>query len=178
MPLNLIKTMRPKQWAKSIFIFTALVFDRKLLVMDAFLPTLAGAALFSLVASAVYIFNDIADSNPPATFSYLAEQLNKYNLAYLHVVEGDMITGERHMDYRKLRDTFNSLYMANNGYDYARATQALANGDADLVSFGKLYIANPDLPERFKQGAALNEPDEATFYGGDERGYTDYPTLS
>ena len=61
MLLNLIKTMRPKQWAKSIFIFTALVFDRKLLVMDAFLPTLAGAALFSLIASAVYLFNDLAD---------------------------------------------------------------------------------------------------------------------
>jgi N-ethylmaleimide reductase len=68
--------------------------------------------------------------------------------------------------------------MANNGYDYDRATQALANGDADLVSFGRIYLANPDLPERFKQGAALNEPDMETFYGGDEHGYTDYPTLS
>lgn len=124
------------------------------------------------------LFNDIEDSNPQATFGYLAEQLNQYNLAYLHVVEGDMMTGERHMDYRKLRDTFNGPYMANNGYDYARATQALTNGDADLVSFGRLYLANPDLPERFKQGAALNEPDVETFYGGDEHGYTDYPTLS
>ena len=123
-------------------------------------------------------FNDIEDSNPQATFGYLAEQLNQYNLAYLHVVEGDMMTGERQMDYRKLRDTFTSLYMANNGYDYDRATQALANGDADLVSFGRIYLANPDLPERFKQGAALNEPDMETFYGGDEHGYTDYPTLS
>jgi len=122
-------------------------------------------------------FNDIEDSNPQTTFDYLAEQLNQYELAYLHVVEGDMMTGDRYMDYRQLRDTYNGLYMANNGYDYERATQALANDDADLLSFGKLYIANPDLPERFKQRAALNEPDADTFYGGDEHGYTDYPPM-
>lgn len=123
-------------------------------------------------------FNDIQDSDPQTTFDYLAEQLNAFGLAYLHVVEGDMLSGERNMDYRKLRDTFEGLYMANNGYDLERATRALAAGDADLVSFGKLFLANPDLPERFKRGAPLNEPDADTFYGGDARGYTDYPTLS
>ncbi len=123
-------------------------------------------------------FNDIQDSDPQTTFDYLAEQLNAFGLAYLHVVEGDMLSGERNMDYRKLRDTFEGLYMANNGYDLDRAARALAAGDADLVSFGKLFLANPDLPERFKRGAPLNEPDADTFYGGDERGYTDYPTLS
>jgi N-ethylmaleimide reductase len=122
-------------------------------------------------------FNDIRDSNPQQTFNYVIEQLNPYRLAYLHVVEGDMLTGDRTLDYRALRDSFNGPYMANNGYDYARAAQAVANGEADLVSFGKLYIANPDLPERFAKGAALNEPDESTFYGGDEHGYTDYPSL-
>lgn len=123
-------------------------------------------------------FNDIRDSSPQQAFEYVVELLNPYELAYLHVVEGDMMTGERQLDYRELRNCFNGLYMANNGYDYERATKVLANGDADLVSFGKLYIANPDLPERFAKGAALNKPDESTFYGGDEHGYTDYPTLA
>ena len=123
-------------------------------------------------------FNDIKDSQPQQTFDFIAEQISQYGLAYLHVVEGDMMTGERTLDYRQLRDTFKGLYMANNGYDYASATEALSSGAADMVSFGKLYLANPDLPERFKQGAALNDPDMDTFYGGDEHGYTDYPTLS
>ena len=122
-------------------------------------------------------FNDIHDSDPQNTFGYLAEQLKVYKLAYLHVVEGDMMSGERNMDYRQLRDTFGGLYMANNGYDRERATTALARGDADLVSFGKLFLANPDLPERFRQGGPLNEPDVDTFYGGDEHGYTDYPAM-
>jgi len=123
-------------------------------------------------------FNDIEDSDPQATFGYLVERLNAYDLAYLHVVEGDMLSGERNMDYRKLRGTFKGLYMANNGYDFDRATRAIASGAADLVSFGRLFLANPDLPQRFRTGARLNEPDAETFYGGDEHGYTDYPTLT
>lgn len=122
-------------------------------------------------------FNDIHDSTPLETFTYVIEQLNAYDLAYLHVVEGDMITGETSVDYSKLRSTYRGIYMANNGYDYQRATKAIATGEADLVSFGTLFLSNPDLPARFKQGAELNEPDMDTFYGGDERGYTDYPFL-
>ena len=106
-------------------------------------------------------------------------------MVHMHSI-GQMIIDSRTIDcsYMAMKPLtsilkiLNSLYMANNGYDYERATQALANGDADLVSFGRIYLANPDLPERFKQGAALNEPDMETFYGGDEHGYTDYPTLS
>lgn len=122
-------------------------------------------------------FNDITDSQPQETFTYITEQLNPYKLAYLHVVEGDMMTGERHVDYSQIRNTFQGLYMANNGYDFDLATKALASGAADFVSFGKLFLANPDLPERFARGAELNEPDMDTFYGGDEHGYTDYPSL-
>jgi len=122
-------------------------------------------------------FNDISDSQPQQTFNAVVRMLRGHGLAYLHVVEGDMTTGESELDYRELKELFGGIYMANNGYDLERATQAVREGAADLVSFGKLYIANPDLPARFAQGAPLNAPDPATFYGGDERGYTDYPTL-
>ena len=122
-------------------------------------------------------FNDISDSQPQATFNAVVDRLRGHRLAYLHVLEGDMLSGERHVDYRELRQKFGGIYMANNNYDQARAEQALKQGDADLVAFGRLFIANPDLPERFARGARLNEPDPETFYGGGEAGYTDYPAL-
>ncbi len=122
-------------------------------------------------------FNDIRDSQPQATFNAVADMLRGHQLAYLHVLEGDMLGGDRRVDYHELKRRFGGLYMANNGYTQARAEQALQQGDADLVAFGQLFLANPDLPERFAQGARLNEPDPETFYGGDEKGYTDYPFL-
>ncbi|UCC57290.1 MAG: alkene reductase [Gammaproteobacteria bacterium] len=123
-------------------------------------------------------FNDIRDSDPPATFRFVSRALSGMGLGYLHVVEGDMMTGERGMDYRQIRDQFDGYYMANCGYDKARGQAAISGGDADMVSFGKLYLANPDLVQRFKTDADLNTPDPDTFYGGDEKGYTDYPTLA
>ncbi len=123
-------------------------------------------------------FNDIRDSDPQATFEFVARALSGKGLGYLHVVEGDMVSGERSLDYRKIRDSFDGCYMANCGYDKTRAQAAIAGGDADMVSFGKLFLANPDLVERFQTGAELNSPDPDTFYGGDEKGYTDYPTLA
>ena len=79
---------------------------------------------------------------------------------------------------RQIRDNFDGYYMANCGYDKARAQSAITRGDADMVSFGQLFLANPDLLQRFKTDAELNTPDPDTFYGGDEKGYTDYPTLA
>ncbi len=122
-------------------------------------------------------FNDIHDSRAQETFVYVAELVNGFEPAYLHVLEGDMVTGEKALDYGRIRAAFKGIYMANCRYDLARAQQAIATGAADMVSFGALYIANPDLVERFRQGAALNTPDPETFYGGDEHGYTDYPFL-
>ena len=122
-------------------------------------------------------FNDIRDIDPQALFNYVAEALSPKRLAYLHVVEGGMMGDERQVDYEQIRQRFEGYYMANLGYDRAKAQQAIANGHADLVSFGALYLANPDLVERFKTGAELNAPDQATFYGGDEHGYTDYPFM-
>lgn len=123
-------------------------------------------------------FNDIRDSQPQSTFNAVAQMLGKHDLAYLHVLEGDMLNQQREVDYAQLKQCFGGLYMANMGYDQARAETALQQGSADMVAFGQLYIANPDLVARFAQGAALNEPDQATFYGGDEKGYTDYAALS
>lgn len=116
-------------------------------------------------------FNDMRDSDPAATFRYAVEQLGHFALAYLHVVEGE------NFDFAQIRRVFTGPYLANGGYHFARANAALARGAADLVSFGHLFLANPDLPARFARGAPLNAPDATTFYGGGERGYTDYPAL-
>ena len=123
-------------------------------------------------------FNDIADSQPQQTFGYVAQRLSQLGLAYLHVLEGDMASGERRVDYQQIKKQFNGFYMANNGYDKAKAETAIKQQQADAVAFGALYIANPDLVERFKQQAELNIPDPNTFYGGDTKGYTDYPSLA
>ena len=123
-------------------------------------------------------FNDIRDSAPQATFNFVAKALSNRGLGYLHVVEGEMMGGESSVDYRQIRDNFDGDYMANCGYDKARAQSTIARGDADMVSFGQLFLANPDLVQRFNTDAELNTPDQDTFYGGDEKGYTDYPTLA
>jgi len=121
-------------------------------------------------------FNDIHDSNPQALFNYVAEVLNLKQLGYLHVVEGGFM-GEHDVDYDQIRQRFNGKYMANLGYDREKAESAIASGHADLVSFGTLFLANPDLVARFRTDAELNTPDQDTFYGGDEHGYTDYPFM-
>jgi len=123
-------------------------------------------------------FNDISDSDAQNTFNYVSEMLSHFNLAYLHVLEGDMMSQKRKLDYQQIKDRFNGPYMANCGYTYESATSAIENHEADCVSFGVLFISNPDLVERFKANAELTEPDPSTFYGGDEKGYTDYSTLS
>ena len=122
-------------------------------------------------------FNDMHDSDPQNTFNYVTDMLNGFQLAYLHVLEGDMVNGNRMLDYSQIKARFAGPYMANCGYDFERATRAIKNGNADLVSFGVPFISNPDLVERFKTGAELTAADQATFYGGDEKGYIDYPFL-
>lgn len=127
-------------------------------------------------------FNDMSDSDPARTFGYAAEALNRFGLAYLHVVEppkAEMfkVDGRPASPTSYLRPIFTGTIITAQGYDFESGTARLARGDADLVAFGRLFLANPDLPERFAKGAPLNEPDASTFYGGDERGYTDYPAL-
>lgn len=147
-------------------------------VMDA-VTTVWNADQVGVRLSPANSFNDIVDSDPDATFGYVARQLNAYGLAYLHVVETDMagVESPQRFDKRKLRNAFRGTYIANGGYDKQRAAEAIASGDADFVAFGVPFIANPDLVERFALDASLTEPDQTTFYGGDERGYIDYPFL-
>ena len=119
-------------------------------------------------------YNDIADGDPRGTFGYAAKELGRLGLGYLHLTRGGD-TG--YFDWAALRRAFGGRVILNGGFDLAQADAALADGIADLVAFGTAYLANPDLAERLRQGAALNPPRRESFYGGDERGYIDYPTL-
>lgn len=126
-------------------------------------------------------FNDMTDSDPRATFGYAIQALNQFNLAYLHLLEpseADLRYGGIPIPTKEFRPLYDGLLMVNWDYDQAAGNAAIASGDADLVSYGKLFIANPDLPERFAKNAPLNEPNPDTFYGGGEEGYIDYPTLA
>jgi N-ethylmaleimide reductase len=113
-------------------------------------------------------------------FSYLVTQLDKWQLAYLHIVEGTlqgMDQTDQSFDLTQLKSLIRAPYMANGGYTGESAEQAIRDERADLVSFGEAYIANPDLVRRFALGASLNKADQSTYYGGSAEGYTDYPTL-
>jgi N-ethylmaleimide reductase len=120
-------------------------------------------------------FNSMSDSNPQAHFEYFAGQLSLRGLAYVHVLEGDMIAKSSTLDYRALRSKFAGPYIANNGYDLVRAQAAVRSGAADLIAFGVPFLANPDLVRRYRERLPLNGVDASTFYVGSETGYTDYP---
>jgi N-ethylmaleimide reductase len=124
--------------------------------------------------------NDCGDSDPQPLFTYVVEQLNRFGLIYLHLVEG--ATGgprevENGFDLQVLRKLFKGTYIANNGYDLNLAKAMRASGHADLIAFGRPFIANPDLVERLKLGAPLAEFNSKTLYGGGAEGYIDYPAL-
>lgn len=117
--------------------------------------------------------HDMGDSNPSATFGYVAEQFARRGLAFICAREalGPDSLGPQ------LKKAFGGIYVANEGFTRETAEQVLRAGEADAVAFGKTFIANPDLPRRLISGAPLNPPDTATFYAAGPRGYTDYPTL-
>ena len=131
-------------------------------------------------------FNDIHDADPIATFGHAAEALDRFGLAYLHVIEPVReaeLSEEKWTESEpaplvapELRRRFRGPLIVNGGYASESAEAAVADGTADLVAFGVPYIANPDLLERLASGTPLAAADPASFYGGDERGYTDYPT--
>jgi N-ethylmaleimide reductase len=119
-------------------------------------------------------FNDIVDANPQETYTYLVEQLHGLNLAYLHVA----LFGAS-VDYHALlRPLFDGSYLIGGGLDQRSAESLIAEGRADAAVFGSAFLANPDLPERFRTGAELNAPDKNTFYAPGAQGYIDYPAMS
>jgi len=139
-----------------------------------------GAGRLGVRISPVSTAGDSRDSNPQALFNHVVKGLNPFGLAYVHVVEGET-GGPRYtipFDYSALHGGFDGVWMVNNGYDRKMAIDAIVNGRADLVSFGRLFIANPDLVERLRENAPPNPlMDQETVYGGGAHGYTDYPTL-
>jgi N-ethylmaleimide reductase len=128
-------------------------------------------------------FNDIFDEDPAETFHHVAKALDSIGLAYLHVVETSQVSPPQGLDdvggpTALSRSAFSGTIITNGAYNQAAAEEIIGSGKADLVAFGRPFIANPDLPERFRVGAPLAEGDQDTFYGGEEGGYTDYPALA
>ena len=159
---------------------------RLLLEVVAAVTDAVGGGRTGIRLSPVTPANDVVDANPQPLFEHVVRKLAPYQLAYLHLIEG--ATGgprelpDRPFDYAALKAAYRAAggqgaWMVNNGYDLPLAQQALSDG-ADLVAFGKAYIANPDLVTRLRMGGPFNAPDKMTFYGGGEKGYTDYPTLA
>lgn len=128
-------------------------------------------------------FNGMSDSDPASTFGYAVEQLNRFNLAFLHVIEP--LVDDHHMSPPSgatrvaglLRQLFKGPYILNGGITRELGDKLIAEGAADAVAFGVPFISNPDLVERFRRNAPLAAADRATFYGGTEQGYLDYPAL-
>jgi N-ethylmaleimide reductase len=126
-------------------------------------------------------FNDMCDRHPQQTFGYVVQRLAGLNLAYLHLIEPAPSQGEHplpDLSARYFRQFYPGTIIVAGGYTLEKGNQALREGAADLVAFGQMFIANPDLVERLRRNAPLNAPDPGTFYGGTDKGYIDYPTLS
>lgn len=141
-----------------------------------------GASRVGIRLSPFADYMDCWDSNPEALGLYMVESLNKYNILYCHMVEPRMsiVEGRRQIPHRLLpmRKAFNGTFIAAGGYDREEGNKVIAEGYTDLVAYGRLFLANPDLPKRFELNAPLNQYDRATFYASDPVvGYTDYPFL-
>ena len=124
-------------------------------------------------------FNDMHDSNPEALFRYVGSALNRFNLAYLHLVEprADANPDNPGIGAAFFRPLYHGTIISAGGYDKELGNAVLAQGEADLIAYGRWFISNPDLPKRFALDAPLNDYDRSTFYGGDAHGYIDYPFL-
>jgi N-ethylmaleimide reductase len=126
-------------------------------------------------------FNGMADSNPRTLFCYVAERLNEFGLAYLHVIEprikgGELIAeAQEPVAAQELSKIFQGPLIAAGGFEANTAEATVSKGDADLIAFGRHFIANPHLPKRIKLGLPFNRYDRSTFYGFEAHGYTDYP---
>ncbi|BBB64116.1 alkene reductase [Undibacterium sp. KW1] len=136
-----------------------------------------GADKVGLRLSPINSYNSMKDSDPLALISYLTTRLNEFNLAYLHLMRSDFFQAQTGDVMTVARANYKGVLIGNMGYNVEEAAQAISNSTLDAVAFGTSFLANPDLPARIKQGAALNAPDAATFYTPGAKGYTDYPSL-
>jgi N-ethylmaleimide reductase len=137
-----------------------------------------GSERIGLRISPLNSFNSMKDSDPIGLSAWLAERLNDFNLAYLHVMRADFF-GEQHGDVMTpVRAHYKGVLIGNMGYSADEAAQAVTEGKVDAVAFGTSFLANPDLPARIRSGAPLNQPNPATFYTPGAEGYNDYPTLA
>lgn len=160
--------LRTDEWGGSLEKRTRFILE----TLDAMI-SVAGNGKVGIKIGPGFPFNDIDAADAQETYTYLVTELAKRNLAYLDVLDihpGWDVLGT-------LRPLYPGTLIANGGYTKERSATDLNNGRADLIAFGTAFLATPDLPERFAQDAPLNEPDKATFYMGEEKGYIDYPTL-
>jgi len=140
-----------------------------------------GAGKVGIRLSPSNYFNGIHQSDPAAQYDYLINELNTYPLAYIHLMEP--LASIEHLPHyikevtARFRKIYKGTIISNGGYTFEAGEKALQEGIADIIAYGSLFLANPDLPQRFETGATLNIPDRTTFYGGDEKGYTDYSFL-
>jgi N-ethylmaleimide reductase len=141
--------------------------------LEAMAAAAGSASRVGIKLSPAMPFNDIRDDNPAETYAALVRAISPMGLAYLHVMRSAPLPTV----FELLRPLFRGPFLAGAGFDYESGNAALAAGVADFIVFGKLFVANPDLPERFARRAALAEPDPSTFYSPGPKGYIDYPTL-
>jgi N-ethylmaleimide reductase len=137
-----------------------------------------GSDRVGLRISPLNSYNSMIDSDPEGLTAWLSGELNRFKLAYLHVMRGDFFQQQKGDVLTPARANFNGVLIANMAYGAAEANAAIGAGLVDAVAFGTPFLANPDLPARVKAGAALNKPDPATFYTPGAKGYTDYPALA
>jgi N-ethylmaleimide reductase len=145
------------------------------------LCSVRGADRVGIKIAPAFTVNDMFDDNPTETYTYLVRRLNPLGLAYLHVGYDSGYTRGTAPAFNPidlLRPVYDGTLLAVGGFTKASGEAALAAGRADLIVYGRPFIANPDLVDRFRLGAPLNQGDVRTYYGGDDRGYTDYPTLT
>jgi N-ethylmaleimide reductase len=141
-------------------------------VLDAMVDAV-GSQRVGVKFSPQIAFNDIEENDADEVYPYIFERLNDRRLAYVQVTD---VAGAGW--HAKLRPLYNGVYLANGGFTRESGMELLAQGGADAIVYGTKFLANPDLPARFRHNEPLNDPDRATFYSPGERGYTDYPPLS
>lgn len=145
-------------------------------ILDA-VSSVWGSKNVGLRISPLNSFNDIADSKPISLYTWLASELNKFDLAYLHVMRNDFFSKQSGDVMTPIRAAYNGTLIGNMGYTPQEASSAIEEGKVDAVAFGVYFIANPDFVERIACGASLNEADQNTFYTQGSVGYTDYPFM-